>query len=80
MSGKGSIKMAGIEEFGKNIYFRGIHKLRLQEEGVGGQKKTNFVNVVCERPLSEKVFHLLHKIVTKKRCYKTVSTDRNTKG
>ena len=50
MSGKGSIKMAGIEEFGKNIYFRGIHKLRLQEEGVGGQKKTNLVNVVCERP------------------------------
>ena len=52
LSGKGSIKMAGIEEFGKNIYFRGIHKLRLQEEGVGGQKKTNFVNVVCESPLT----------------------------
>ena len=27
-----------------------IHKLCLQEEGVGGQKKTNFVNIVCERP------------------------------
>ena len=29
-----------------------VHKLGLQEVGVGGQKKkTNLVNVVCERPL-----------------------------
>ena len=30
-----------------------VHKLRLQEEGVGGQKKPNLVNVVCERPPRE---------------------------
>ena len=27
-----------------------VHKLRLQE-GVGGQKKPNLVNIVCECPL-----------------------------
>ena len=37
-----------ISTFCKLIYHR-----KCKRRGVGGQKKTNFVNVVCERPLSK---------------------------
>ena len=30
-----------------------LHYSKCKRRGVGGQKKTNLVNVVCERPLKE---------------------------
>ena len=35
----------------KSTFCKLLYRRKCKQRGVGGQKKTNLVNVVCERPL-----------------------------
>ena len=37
----------------KSTFCKLLYRRKCKRRGVGGQKKTNLVNVVCERPLIE---------------------------
>ena len=46
----------------KLIFFKLLYHRKCKRRGIGGQKKPNFVNVVCECPLLVKLFDGLKDI------------------
>ena len=56
MKGKGGVHKLHLQEEGgrwskKSTFCKLLYHKKCKWRGVGGQKKTNLVNVVCERPL-----------------------------
>jgi len=49
-----------VGRWSKNFHFLSYHR-KCQHRGVGGQKSTNLVNVVCERPLMVKYRKKTHQ-------------------